>query len=219
LEGLTEIAVIYTDILAGSKIGPITERVASFGYYNPKEGRDQIEDVAKMICQCGKVGLTLETFYLPKTCNIRHLIEEIIPAYIRRLFTQRGMDEWYITILPRIVSKAVFNFTVLRSQLIEWHMCSHIPCLCFITCDEIARGEKNCEYLSVAPSSGYSECTAPDPSFCTGYAGRVFCPFTRRKRIPWVVIQATIRNYPRSRLVAVKQLSDLKDPLQKFLNY
>jgi|GEM_PF-5025408 len=220
LEGLTEIAVIYANRLAELKIGPITERVASFGYYNPKEGRDQIEEVARMICQCGKVGLTLNAFYLPNTCDVGHPIDEIIPDYVRRLFTRLKRDDWYITILPRIVSKAVLNFTVLRTQLIEWFLCdkNNVPCLCFIICDEIEGKKNDCPYLSVAPSLSYSECTNDrGPSFCMGYTGRVFCPFTKRKRIPWVVIQATIRDYPRSRLVAVKQLSNLKDPLHKFL--
>jgi hypothetical protein len=208
---------IYTERLARSILGPIANRVASFGYYTLK-GKNEIEEVAKMISQLGKVGVTMDAYYLPNDSAGRPM-GEIIPPFIRYVLSLWERGEMMIEVLPKIVSKAVFNFTILRTQLIEWYLCNenNVSCLCFIICNKIKGEKKNCPYLSISSSSSYSECIAPNSFLCTGYSGKVFCPFTKSKQIPWVIIQATIRERPRSRLIAVKQLSDLKEPLQSFL--
>jgi len=214
---IAELGLVAMESAARKKIGPIESRIGVFGPY-AGEGKVVLDKVAREISQLGYASLMGDGFYLPKHSDEFHKIEEIIPPAVKTTIQTIIMhSSVFYRLFPRLTSKAVFNLSELRSQILELEGCleSGIPSLGFIVHENIDSKGKNCPYLFAA--TDHSICKVPNKLLCPyHYKGlKIFCPFFDSVNIPWLVKQVLFSDA--NHMVAIRNLSNLTGMLEEFL--
>jgi hypothetical protein len=213
---MEELIVFTLNLLADKLMGPKEKRVGVFGPYELMD-RTLILKVMKIVWKKGFVAFSGIGYYKPNDSKL-YPIDPFKSNFIYWFFKIISSPLRYWHIFPSIGSKAVFNLSLLRTNIIELEGCVEyrIPILGFVLRDTIYKENplENCEYLRL--NKNYSECVAPDISFCRFTR---FCPFTSLPiMLPEAIREVFIKKYdPKNRLIAVRELKYLDIPISEFL--
>jgi len=212
---LISLALEVMNPLLDAKMGPREKRVFVGGYFL-KEGRENVNKVARKVSSLGYSVLTDFGFYRAGEPEVLHSISQVTPPAVVKLKEAIPSHILYHE-LPQVADKAVLEMTIEKGQNDELRGCYNyrIPLLGFVIHDKIKK-RMNCMFLKSWPR--HVECRAFDRELCTrNRASDKFCPFYDSVKMSWASLQLFLTGD--NTIVAVKSLDDLDMALEQFLKY
>lgn len=202
-----------------SKLGPISDRVFSFGPYSDG-GLTVIDNTARMISRLGLCGMTLTHYYEPNKPDVPLKMSSALPKELEAPIQQTVPMYVYLQNIPRLANRAVFYENDERGQALELVGCARfqIPRLGYILANKLTAPPesalKNSDFLHL-DAEGYAECKARTRALCDHINSGSFCPFYDSVSVPWASLELFLNE--NSTIVGVPNQESLLEPLTRFL--
>jgi hypothetical protein len=207
--------IVRIRVILDKEIGPKNSRIGVFGP-NPHEDGNVTPRVAKIISEIGYNAITEVGIFRKNSPEQAVNIKDYLPNNFKKI-SNVVPDQILSYELTHLVHKAVVFENEERGQyyLLKGCFKSKTPTLGLILHNKISN-DNQCAFL--IDKATFTECGVTEPSMCPRLFKNGFCPFYDSIYVPWFNKEILLSKKSRNRLIAAKDVPDLKKTLQEFLS-